>query len=270
MRSRRTSSSPPLLLLSFQDIITAVTAIFLLCTLSLTLDLLKRGTAATPSPEEQRNDQLAKRLEAAQQRRSELQAECDTCARMLTEYSGKGLAGLQTQRESLRERVADLEGKLLALQSRAREKEAHVQQAKSESEQAAADMRQDIEATHRSAEQDRRRTEELQRSNSLIYNPSPDTARRTWLVDLAETRICITPVDNPGGRLELAADMDALGGGPFRGWLRQCSQDQDLIMVLIRPSGATRWDVVEPLLHGGRYAFGYDLIPEDRQVVVHR
>jgi|GEM_PF-2986568 len=269
MRNRRTSSSPPLLLLSFQDIITAVTAIFLLCTLSLTLDLLRRGCAEVPDPAEAAVDDLAERLKTVTARRDSLALETMADQRTLDAYLAHGVGGLKRQREDLGASVAQLKRDLMKLSEKDNQGDPSAKQAVASAKAEIARLRARVSEVKRRETKDGQQLQDLQNSNALVYNPSSAAGRRTWLLDLSGTRITALAVDDPETRQRIDGAGSILWLGSLHAWLKRRSRGHELLMVLVRPSGIDRWEATERLLQTQGYAYGFDLIAESQQLMLH-
>lgn len=270
MRTRRAASSPPLLLLSFQDIMTAVTAIVLLCMLSLAIDLLKRGSAATVDGAALEVDELRRELAVQSARRAELQRAVERDRRTLETYFERGPEQLARQRDALRQEAARLEREIAQLRPRQAELHEAWQEALPASEAQAAALQRRLEAARRAAEQYGRKAAEMRSGDALVYNPASAAGRRVWLVDLAEARIVAVPLDAPGSRLEFRREGGAAWRRRFRDWVRSLSRERDMVMVLIRPSGIEHWNTLQPLVSGTGCPFGYDVIGEHREILISK
>lgn len=270
MRTRRSSSSPPLLLLSFQDIMTAVTAIVLLCMLSLALDLLTRGSAVTLDPAALEVDELRRELAEQSVRRAELRLTVERDRRTLEAYFEGGPEQLGRERDALRREAAKLEREIAQLRSQQSELDEESEAALAASEAEAADLQRRLEAARRAAEQHRRKAADVRAGDSLVYNPASAAGRRVWLLDLAELRILAVPLDAPERRLEFGRENHAAWSSRFRNWVRSLSREHDMLMVLIRPSGIEHWNMLQSFVSGTGCPFGYDLIGEHREILISK
>ncbi len=268
MRTRRTASTPPLLLLSFQDIMTAVTAIVLLCMLSLALDLLSRGHASTPDPAALQMEELQQELAAGSERLAELRRDVEYGRQTLEAYSVRDPEGMERDRDALRNEAALLEREIAKLRPRQSEIEQQSEKTRTATDAVVVDIERKIEAARRTAEEYKRRARDVEAGDPLVYNPTSSAGRRVWLVDVAGARIIAVRLGSPGQRLEFGRNDGVLWRNRFRDWVRSLTKHSDMLMILIRPSGIEYWDTLEQLVQNTGCQFGYDLVGEDRQVLV--
>lgn len=270
-------------LFSFQDIITATTAILILIMLLLALQLSQRQQSAAVSDlgetiraleriaEEQAAivAQLRKQLSAAQVAAGERrpreeyeQAARDATDRLdrarLEREDAEQLARLaERQRLESEARLAAQEGDRELLDKSVRQLV----------EDSAAADRLDHENSAEKQRQTKRRQEMDERPSSgteLVFNRPQDSAQRPWLVELSGDGVVVVLLGTNASEI-LGASWAA--GSPLAAWCERLEPAGDYCLVLMRPSAAPELlDAVEARFKEAGISYGLDFIGENQTV----
>jgi hypothetical protein len=280
--SRRNRSRAAFSLFSFQDIITAVTAIVILLVLILTLELItRRQQAAAADPVIGRAaleetiaelEQLVSRLAAAAPattirslaartqdevardekaiRDQAARAVDHAAATRVEEQRARGLAAAEAARlASLRATLGD-GAKTIA----------HAAALEAEAETLARDNR--LQAERLAKKPDGAEAEPVPGAE-IVFNASGDRGRQAWIVELSGTGTAVVKLGT-GRRQDLGRGTEP--GTPLARWLAGLDRRRDHALLLLRPSGLDELDGVWEALAEAGIPFGIDVIGEEQVV----
>jgi hypothetical protein len=262
---RRSNGGPPISLFSFQDIITSVTAIIILMTLLLALELLSRkfGSAAeVTAASGDRNAELKRQIVELQERRDRLANELRESTQLVETAAENSTEQLRDDIEATKQQVNRLEREL-ELQA-AELQDARIDDKRAKRERDAIDSKELAELRRRIASNEHKLAE-LRSSNALIFRPAADSGKRTWLVDILADRIAVEPLGDPGARVVF--DQSSLFRmGKFTGWLRSLRGEKEYFLLLLRPSGIEQFRAIRSQFDMQQFDIGFDLIGEQQRI----
>ncbi|MEX0710869.1 MAG: hypothetical protein WD278_00880 [Pirellulales bacterium] len=265
MRHRRHQAAA-FSLFAFQDIITSVTAIIILLTLLLAVELAQRHASPGPSAESAATaERLRQVLESARAETARLEAQLARNEAEIEELAAATPSQLRQRGKTTQEQIDRLEREIAELKTR--QAQAHTRQTAMNERSAARDGdRRKLAAVRAEAQADLERVEKLKRQNKLIYNPSPGDAKRAWLVDLQPDRIVTARL----GRAEAPAVFDGSLSTMRRGfmaWVADRSSSSEYFVFLIRPGTIELFAELQSSLEPLGFDIGFDVIGAGQTVI---
>lgn len=280
--SRRNRSQAAFSLFSFQDIITAVTAIVILLVLILTLELItRRQQAAAADPGIGRAaleetiaelESLVGRLAAvapttkvlplAARTRDEVEQD-ETIIRAQAARAADRAAEARVEERRARELAAAEATRLAALraaQGGVVTTSARAAALEAEAERLARDNQRQAE---RLAGKPGDAEAETVPGAEIVFNPSGEKDRQAWIVELSATGTAVVKLGT-GRRQDLGHGAEP--GTPLARWLAGLDRRRDHALLLLRPSGLDELDGVWNALADAGIPFGIDLIGEEQVV----
>lgn len=267
--SRRGRSGPVISLFAFQDIITSVTAIIIVVTLLLALDLVQRKDGASSESSSEFADELVTRIAEVEVESAKLRKELDQTDGLVQQIAGTSPAELKAEvvrRESvlddLRREVKRQEEKRMRLLAQ---------------ETATAAERFELNPSLRQLDLTVQEIGELQgqlerekKEDRVIFTLPRGFDKDGWVAVVELDSIVIAPLRraakpqvfvSTGTFLKKSASV-ALADWIERGGLRSA-----YFLILIRPNGTQTFDELEEALRGKSVTFGFDLIDANRQIL---
>lgn len=280
--SRRNRSRAAFSLFSFQDIITAVTAIVMLLVLILTLELITRrqhATAADPGVGREALEETIAALEALVGRLSaaaldgairplvsRTREEVERDVRIVRDQGARATeraAATRLDEQRAREMAAAEAARLTAAATTGTAAARLAGQAAEMESEAAKLTRRNRELAERlAAKPDEAGKNDLPGAE-IVFNAAGEFDRQAWIVELSAAGVAAVRLGT-GWRQELG--RDAKPGAPLFRWLAGLDRRQDHALVLVRPSGIGDLEDVLALLADAGIPFGIDLIGEDQAV----
>jgi hypothetical protein len=267
----RKRSQPPISLFSFQDIITAVTAIMIVIVICLTLELLDRTTAsaetvATVAVEELR---LAVNALQTQLQAFELQEASDPS--MLAEAAAVTPNALASQITELEHLLVDAKAALNQERTRAEQLQQESAKVDAQRFNARAEL-SELEQLDERVRHTQSRLQSLQNTKRPIYAMPRGSTREGWLVvvnanSIEAARIGVTspPVEfqrTPGlGGTETTAASQCLK------WIDTARGTERYFMVVVRPGGAELFQKLEDGLQSRQISYGFDVTSADQPLL---
>lgn len=280
--SRRNRSRAAFSLFSFQDIITAVTAIVILLVLILTLELIaRRQQVAAADPGIGRAalqetiaelESLVGRLAAAaptttvRPLAARTRDEVERDEKIIRDQAARAAdraAEARVEERRARELAAAEAARLAALRA------AHGDVARTGARAAA------LEAEAKALARDnQRQAERLARKPGdaeaepvpgaeIVFNASAEKDRQAWIVELSAGGTAVVKLGT-GRRQDLGHGAEP--GTPVARWLAGLDRRRDHALLLLRPSGLDELDGVWDALDDAGIPFGIDLIGEEQVV----
>ena len=280
--SRRNRSRAAFSLFSFQDIITAVTAIVILLVLILTLELIaRRQQAAAADPGIGRAaleetiaelESLVGRLAAAaptttvRPLAARTRDEVERDEKIIRDQAARAAdraAEARVEERRARELAAAEATRLAALRA------AHGGVARTGARAVALEA--EAEAL---ARDNQRQAERLARKPGdaeaepvpgaeIVFNASGEKDRQAWIVELSAGGTAVVKLGT-GRRQDLGHGAEP--GTPVARWLAGLDRRRDHALLLLRPSGLDEFDGVWDALTDAGIPFGIDLIGEEQVV----
>lgn len=249
----RRSSSPPISLFSFQDIITSVTGIMILVTLMLGLELIQRTVNAPPQKTAEITTAMETAVENVVEEIEDLKQQLAATQQDVMELAGidpedliRELKELEVVNRRLKEDVTESERQ--STEADRRKKEAEAEKAR---------RKNDPRTLEEMTRETRRIEEELRKlkqSNRVIFNPAAGSAKQPWLVELSDRGFTVAEVGKvqPPSKF---ADLNA-----FHSWASKRDATNEYFVLLIKPTGVDSFPQITALLQQLKFDLGYDLL----------
>lgn len=268
--ARRRRKSSPLSLFSFQDIITSVTAVIILLTLILTLELITRKPVSAAEQLDGSVAELQSALEKAEAERDQIESRLQQVAASTIEQASSTPESLQRDLEQTQQQVVRLREELDPLRAR--------QAAAKRLEDAALARsldrdiaRKELEELKAQAEHTETERDELSKTDQLIFNRPSGTSKRPWLVDVSAKSIVILPFNPDEERVEFHDQFLSSCTDQVIAWAREkCSATGDYFVLLVRPSGIEAATKLRDSLSLRGFEIGRDAIGATQKVTVGR
>jgi hypothetical protein len=280
--SRRSRSRAAFSLFSFQDIITAVTAIVILLVLILTLELItRRQQAAAADPGVGRAaleetiaelDSLVGRLAAAaptttvQSLAARTRDEVERDEKIIRDQASRAAdraAAARVEERRARELAAAEAARLAALRADQGEVVRTGERATALEAEAEALARDNQRQAARLAKKPGEAKADAVPGAEIVFNASREKDRQAWIVELSGAGTAVVKLGT-GRRQDLGHGAEP--GTPLARWLVGLDRRRDHALLLLRPSGLEELDGVWDALADAGIPFGIDLIGEEQVV----
>ena len=264
--TRRRLPPPPFSLFSFQDIITAVTGIIIFVTLILAIELVYSENV---SPTRQTVAMITKLSAALDDVKSQLALSKDDLARdesTVLEIARILPSQLESELLQNQQRVERLENELQSLgQLRAQLTDQERNGASALSQTAA--KQSDIESIQKQIDAVRDEFGKLKESNRLIYNPTLDSNRKPWLVDIQRGKILVAPAGEKAKPVAFTSTAERVRVHAFLKWSKTRDSAQDYFVLLVRPTEISTYDTLVVELRDLGFHIGIDLFGEEVTII---
>ena len=261
--SRRRAQGPSVSFFAFQDIITSVVGIFVLITLIMMVDLVRRTGSSSASQELVADTfsvaiaDLEMQLEQIAKRSRELDVLASKIGAVQVFNKDEIAKDLRASIQSLNEQIERAE-------KRNRETQRIVDN------QTKAEMELQIELQNRSPDRDElanllRKLEkldskigELDLDEPLVFKSQSLDGRSVVVIDVTSTGAIV---------LDLQADQRATMRGQnlerdFKSWMKSHAKGSYHYFLLIRPGGASNFDTLRAILVKDSASYGYDVLDQ--------
>lgn len=263
---RRSNSSSPFSLFSFQDIITSVTGVMLLLTLLLILELVTRAPASSTAADLKATEvDLRTSIEQMRSEIEESTKRAKLAAESVEEFAKFTESHIDRDIEITREQIETLRRELPLLKQRSRELKAAEDSALARALEREADRSQ-LEQIRSKAESLREKRKKLKNANILVYNRPPESSKQPWILDISAQRVAALPLGRPEEQIEIVGDASTLMKR-VRQWTLTRNRQNDYFALLVRPSGIKNFEEIQTYLNSRGYEIGVDLIGEQQKVV---
>jgi hypothetical protein len=269
MPNRRRKSSP-FSLFSFQDIVTSVTAVVILLTLILTLELITRQPTSAAEQLDRSVAALRAALEQADQERRSLEDRLQQQASRTLEYASTTPELIQRDLEQTNEQIRQLRQELEHLRKRqiAVKRQENAIQARSLDHNIHRKELEDLKAQAAAAESER---SQIIKGNQLIFNPPLGAPKRPWLVDVSADSIVVLSFDQDGERHEFRSRLLNTCADQMIAWARRnCNAQEEYFVLLVRPSGIENADNLRDTLTRRGFDIGRDVLGATQNVTIGR
>jgi len=280
--SRRRRTAAAFSLFSFQDIITAVTAILILLVLILALELIAQLQQAAATDQTVSRDSLADSaatLESLVERLSSVVAEdgvrplvrrtpgeLERDIRVLEDEARQAAAEAQEARV-IESRARTLAAAALARLDNAREIREEVDRTKEEAALAEQEARKITLDNEREAERQAAKQKEIAERPSpgaeLVFNAPKEFNVQAWIVEVSSEGLAAVKL-GANQRMALGSGMGS--GSAAASWLSSLRSGRDHVLILVRPSGVGSVEGIRDGLREAKISFGIDFIGEDQIV----
>lgn len=267
--SRRGQGGPPITLFSFQDIITSVTAVIILITLMLCVDLIQRRKTSAPEaprPTAAQQEEIARLEREVAEMEAAVQAR-QTSSQVLVENPRKLRADCEDRRRQLTQTEAELQtlqARLAAL--RATPSVVAQPAAALEARRSAVEARRAAVTRRAEADHARQQLARIQRDNRLIFNQAPGEGKRAWLVDLRGDAIVVTKTGQPEPIQRFQGKRSASASSAFLNWVTNRNRASEYFVLLVRPDSVSTFDTLRADLRTRGFDIGFDLIAADAEI----
>jgi|GEM_PF-1420647 hypothetical protein len=261
---KRPSFSSPFTLFSFQDIMSSVSAVVILMTLLLCVELINRHVADSGGPSTEQLEAIRREIAAVEEEVALLKTRIDAYNALAEKLAVSRPEQVADECRQLEFRVKTLEAELQAasaereqLQSRERAALAELDAA-----QKFASLRR--EKIQRDAEQMRRKLERIRSGEDLVYTPAPGLGKRAWLLELSGKRWTLRSLDPPWHETVIEDSHSRLE--KLKSIVRQRDPNREYFVIVVRPSAVRQFREVAEMLRAARFQIGFDLVGEDQQI----
>lgn len=290
MARRGRGNGSPISLFSFQDIITSVTAIMILLTLILTLELITKMASRGVAADDRRiATELRQSLETLRKRLDELRAQTADARHTAIQVASQSIEQLETDRrrtqrssESLTTSITSLKSQLKAARRKRNDSEkallqahrdgpdtarAHGQAARDRS--AAKILEEQNEAeVRRQHDVEKELAEHPHLVSTLVFNPPQGEELKPIVAELSAQGIAVLTDDDEG----LKAFGWGILGPPnnFIRWLTDRKRDREYLVIMLRPSGLDKLESTKEAITSKGFELGLELVSEDMDIVMAR
>ncbi|PHS08274.1 MAG: hypothetical protein COA78_12940 [Blastopirellula sp.] len=261
MKVRRRSSQQPISLFAFQDIITAVTGIFILIMLILAIQIVDTQHQTSEPAEIVASDRDLEILEELTLSVVEITSEIDRLNEMTALAAGstpdqlsediknlrEAVVQLKTERDAKDQQVLKLNNQVQSLQN-----ELKGSQLQTRTEQLKQKLK-DIES----------KRSKLKATNRIVYNLQNLAGKQAWLVDISDEGILAAPF----GEVTAPLKFPSRTSSAFREWLDSQSDRNCHIVLFIRPNVIDQFLPIKKMITQHGISVGFDLIGEADTVI---
>lgn len=263
--SRRRAQGPSVSFFAFQDIITSVVGIFVLITLIMMVDLVRKTGSASASQQRVADTfsaaiaDLQMQLEQIEKRSKELDV-------LASKIGAVQVFNKDEIAKDLRASIQSLDEQIERTEQRNRE----IQRIIDSQTKAQTDLQ--IETQKRSPDRDElaRLLKQLEKLDSkigeldldepLVFKSQPLDGRSVVVIDVTGTEAIV---------LDLQADQRSTMRGlslerDFKSWMKSHAKGSYHYFLLIRPGGASNFETLRAILVNNSASYGYDVLEQDR------
>ncbi|MDZ4819490.1 MAG: hypothetical protein SGJ20_11005 [Planctomycetota bacterium] len=284
--SRRGRSSSPISLFSFQDIITSVTAVIILITLLLVVELVHRQLSAAETTVADIQDELSDAVDQAEQQKAALAARLEQGAAVLQDSTTapaevqdavelqRQLEALRAEQDRLRQQLESAkkhEETAMASKFDRREEQAELDRLQNEiaATEQAIQKQQQANVQHEQQVRDLKaqQGESANNNRRRIYNPAAGTSKQAWLVDVHTDRLEVAPLGKSATPVSLAFSSASRSGPALRNWAKDLSSRSNYFILVLRPNGTEAFDSLRTSIEAAGYEVGFDLVGQDEVIL---
>lgn len=264
--SRRGRTGPVISLFAFQDIITSVTAIVMVITLLLAVDLIQRRKSQAADSSGQIAAEIAERVQKVESELAALKDRTTETSELVREIAATSPAELRneiTQREAMitelsseKERIQRRLLKVTELEKTTAVKlfDLHpVEEEKQKLERSYADLE--------------RQVQQERQENRVLFTLPRGFQKEGWIAVIEANRIITAPIGREAKPIEFRTSGISLFGRSstkeFTNWIEQQGLRSAYFLLLVRPGAATSFDETDDALTNLAVSHGFDLISRD-------
>ena len=267
--SRRGRSGPVISLFAFQDIITSVTAIVIVVTLFLALDLVQRKQGQASESPTVLAEELVARITALEGELAKLHKELDRSDDLVQQVASTSPAELRAEIIQRELAVEDLRQQLQRQQER--EKRLQSQEKAVAAEQFdLSPLRQRVEQTIRETRELQGQLDQAKQEDRILFTLPRGSNKEGWIAVVDSGRITVAPLGRaarPQAFVSTGTFLKKSAAEAMVEWIDRERLRSAYFLVLIRPSGPRTFDALEELLQSKSMSFGFDLIDAERTVL---
>jgi len=267
--SRRGRSGPVISLFAFQDIITSVTAIVIVVTLFLALDLVQRKQGQASESPVELAEEIERRIAAVEAELVKLRSELENADELVKQVASTSPAELKSEIVR-RERVLEDLRREFQRQEERRTRLITHEQAVAAEKFDLAPLRQRIEQTERETRELQGQLDQEQQEDRVLFTLPRGSNKEGWIAVVESGKITVAPL----GRAA-KPQVFASAGTVFKtsaadamiAWIDRDRLRSAYFLVLIRPAGSRTFSDLEEAFHNKSISFGFDLIDAERTVL---
>jgi hypothetical protein len=236
-------------------------------TLFLALELINRELTAAPVVATTSIETLRKAIEETKERIAERRRTLALSHNDLKTLASKSSDDLRLELMALAQQTSSLESEKATLDAK------HKTLSRALATLAARDAqrresRQRLAGLATAATEAERELEKRNRGNEVVYNPTPESGKRVWIVVANRAAISACACDTPSATVEFTSKMLETPSAAFDGWLSKRNVNSDCFLVLARPEAIkTAKEVIDALRKRG-FDTGFDLIGRQERVTL--
>lgn len=263
--SRRRAQGPSVSFFAFQDIITSVVGIFVLITLIMMVDLVRK-TGSSSASQQRVADTFSAAIADLQMQLEQIEKRSKELDVLASKIGAVQVFNKDEIAKDLRASIQSLDEQIERTEQRNRE----IQRIIDSQTNAQTDLQ--IETQKRSPDRDElaRLLKQLEKLDSkigeldldepLVFKSQPLDGRSVVVIDVTGTEAIV---------LDLQADQRSTMRGlslerDFKSWMKSHAKGSYHYFLLIRPGGASNFETLRAILVNNSASYGYDVLEKDR------
>lgn len=263
--SRRRAQGPSVSFFAFQDIITSVVGIFVLITLIMMVDLVRK-TGSSSASQQRVADTFSAAIADLQMQLKQIEKRSKELDVLASKIGAVQVFNKDEIAKDLRASIQSLDEQIERTEQRNRE----IQRIIDSQTKAQTDLQ--IETQKRSPDRDElakllkqlekldSKIGELDLDEPLVFKSQPLDGRSVVVIDVTGTEAIV---------LDLQADQRSTMRGlslerDFKSWMKSHAKGSYHYFLLIRPGGASNFETLRAILVNNSASYGYDVLEKDR------
>lgn len=263
--SRRRAQGPSVSFFAFQDIITSVVGIFVLITLIMMVDLVRK-TGSSSATQQRVADTFSAAIADLQMQLEQIEKRSKELDVLASKIGAVQVFNKDEIAKDLRASIQSLDEQIERTEQRNRE----IQRIIDSQTKAQTDLQ--IETQKRSPDRDElaKLLKQLEKLDSkigemdldepLVFKSQPLDGRSVVVIDVTSTEAIV---------LDLQADQRSTMRGQslerdFKSWMKSHAKGSYHYFLLIRPGGASNFETLRAILVNNSASYGYDVLDQDR------
>ena len=267
--SRRGRSGPVISLFAFQDIITSVTAIVIVVTLFLALDLVQRKQGQASESSAALALELVARIADVESELAKLRKELDRTDDLVKQVASTSPAELKAEIVRREHVIEDLRRELQRQEEKRTRLVAQEQAAATEKFDLAP-LRQRIEQTARETREMQGQLDQEKQENRVLFTLPRGFNKEGWIAVVESGRITVAPLGRaakPQVFVSTGTFLKKSAADALIDWIDRDRLRSAYFLVLIRPNGSRTFAELEDVFRDKSISFGFDLIDAERTVL---
>lgn len=270
--ARRKGTQPTITLFSFQDIITSVSGILVFITLLLALELVERVEGRPDNSLTKLAAELFGAVRQATAERDRLAEITGRSAQALNNAVERSPLVLEQESRKTALAIASLKQEIEELEARSDGTEQRLREATAREPEAQAQraLQRSLQAE---VENLKRELDGIRDEDRVYVNVSGGPVREGWVVEVGRAQILAAPLSRAGKPRVFDANTglfgNLMGDAATRALLKWLDDENpgQYVLLLIRPSGHSRFDEIQQHFKDQARPFGFDLIGESQMVI---
>lgn len=268
--SRRGRTGPVISLFAFQDIITSVTAIVMVITLLLAVDLIQRKQSRQADSSGEIARELADRASKLEAQLSAIKEQSAQTTDLVREIAATSPADLRSEISSREAQIAALQSDKERLQSR-RQKVGELEKVAIASQLELVTIEEETAQIEQAALDLERQVLKERQENRIVFTMPRGSQKEGWIAVIESGRIIAVPVGREARPVEFRSSGTALFGANaaklFGKWIQQQGLRTAYFLLLVRPGAAMTFDETEEELGELSVSHGFDVVSRDVAII---